>query len=80
MGILITNAKDILIKRFLDSDMGDKCLWVAETSDGNIMCLEDSTYILVSGERADGVGYINIISGDKYFTIYNGEYDTVIME
>ena len=80
MGILITNAKDIMIKRLLNDDMGEKVLWVAETSDGNIVCLEDSAYILVSGERDDGIGYINIISGDKYFTIYNGEYDTVIME
>lgn len=80
MGILITNAKDIMVKRLLNDDMGEKVLWVAETSDGNIICLEDSTYILVSGERSDGVGYVNIISGDKYFTICNGEYDTVIME
>lgn len=80
MTVLITNVKDIAIKRFLNSDMGDKVLWIAETSDGNIMCLEDSTYLLVSGERDDGVGFINIISGDKNFTICNGEYDTIIIE
>lgn len=80
MVVLITNANNNMIKRFLDSDMGDKIFWIAETSDGNIMCLEESTYLLESGVRYNGTEFINIRSGEKCFTIYNGEYDTLVME
>ena len=80
MVVMITNAKPAMISRFMESNMGDKIAWIGETLDGNIMCLDDSAYCLESGYSYKGIEFINIRSENNCFTIYNGEYNTLIVE
>ena len=80
MVVMVTNASRKMIGRLMESDMGDKIAWIAETSDGNIMCMDESIYTLESGRLYTGREFVNIRSEGKVFPIYNGEYDMIIME
>lgn len=81
MVVLITNAHPKMVERFLNSDMSSKRLaWIGIAHGETTVCLEDSEYTLESGMAHTGREFINIHSGNAYFTVYNGEYDTIIME
>jgi hypothetical protein len=81
MVVLITNAEPKMVERFLDTNLSRKHLaWIGITHEETTICLEDSEYTLESCISHTGREYINIHSGDDYFTVYNGEYDTIIME
>lgn len=81
MVVLITNAEPKMVERFLDSGMARKHLaWIGISQGESTICLEDSKYRLESDISSNGREFIRIYSDGDRFTVYNGEYDTIIME
>ncbi len=81
MTVLITNVKPKMFERFMETDMCHKHFaWLGMANGEADICLGDSEYTLESGMAHTGREFITIRSGNEYFTVYNGEYDTIIME